>query len=58
MQSFPSPLHSFVMAVDHEPNSTGFDADAEKADLADSGDGYPHGSLQRQLNNRHIAMIT
>jgi hypothetical protein len=42
---------------DHDPSSTGSDADAEKADLVDSGDGSPHGSLHRQLKNRHIAMI-
>ena len=42
---------------DHDPSSTGSDPDAEKADLVDSGDGSPHGSLHRQLKNRHIAMI-
>ena len=57
-QSFLSTLRSVVMAVDHEPSSTSSDPDAEKANLADSGGGSPHGSLKRHLKNRHISMIT
>ena len=43
---------------DHEPSSTGSDAaDAEKVDFTGSGNEPPPQSLQRQLKNRHIAMI-
>jgi amino acid permease len=43
---------------DHDPDSTGSDAaDAEKVDFTASGNEPPHHSLQRQLKNRHIAMI-
>lgn len=60
-QSFPHPLHPFAMSVtDHNQSnkiSTDSDVEAEKADFAGSHNGPSHQSLQRQLKNRHIAMI-
>jgi len=57
----PPPPHILTMSSrDHNPSnkaSTGSDIVTEKAAFVESGDGPQHQTLQRQLKNRHVAMI-